>query len=83
MHIDCGINYYSPELDGGQGVYHHCTSCFSDCIDHEFVNTMVMVSVGRACLVCCSSSREDILEGLMVIFSWFVITPELVHLVSH
>jgi len=83
MEMDCGINCFSPELNGGLGVNHHRAGLFSDCTDHAFGNTILMVSVWRAWLVCCASSREDILEGLIVVFSSSIITPESLDLVSH
>jgi hypothetical protein len=83
MEIDHGINCFSPELDGGQGLHPDHTGLFSDCTDHAFSNTILMVRVWRVWFVYCASSREDISEAVIVIFSWSIITPESLDLVSH
>ena len=83
MKIDCGINCFSPELNWSLGVNHHRPGLFSDCMDHAFGNTILMVSVWRAWLVSCTMGREDISEGLIVVFSQSIIAPELLDLVSH
>jgi hypothetical protein len=83
MEIDCGINCFSPELNGSLRVNQDRPSLFSDIADHSFRNTVLMVSVWRAWLVCSTTGHEDIPEGLIVIFSPPIIAPESLDLVSH
>ena len=83
MEIDCGINCFSPELNQGLGVNHHRVVLFSDCTDHAFGNTIRMVSVWTAWLVCCASGHKDISEILIVVFLLSIIAPELLDHVSH
>ena len=83
MEIDCCINCFSPELNGSLGVNLHRAGVFSDCSDYAFGNTIFLVSVCSAWLVCCSLSREDISDGVIVVFSSSIITPESLDLVSH
>jgi len=83
MEIDCGINCFSPELNGSMRVNHHCPGHFSDCTDHSFGNTVRRVCVLKSWLVCSTAGCEDILEGLIVVFSPSIIAPEALDLVSH
>jgi len=83
MKIDCSIDCFSPELNGSLGVNHHNSGLFSDCTDHLFGNTVRMVGVWRAWLVCSTAGREDISKGLIVVFSPSIIAPESLDLVSH
>ena len=83
MEIDCGINCFSPELNWNLGVNHHRLGLFSDCTDHVFWNTILMVSSSRVWLVCCSTGCENISEGSIVIFSPSIITAESLDLVFH
>ena len=81
MEIDCGINCCSPELNWSLGVNYHHPGLFSDYTDHAFGNPILMVSVWRIWLVCCTAGREDILERLIVVFSLSIIAPESLDLV--
>jgi hypothetical protein len=83
MKIDCGINCFSPELNGALEVNHHGVCLFSDCTDDVFRNTVLILSIWRAWLICCASSREDISEGSIAVFSSSIIPPESLDLVSH
>ena len=83
MTIDYGIDCFSSELNGSLGVDHRCLGIFSDCTDHWFGNTVLMVGVWRGWLVCSPAGREDISKGLIVVFSPSIIAPELLDLVSH
>jgi len=83
MEIDCGINCFSPELNWSLGVNHHCPGLLSECTDHSFGNTILMAGVWRASLVCSTTGCENISEGLIVVFSSSIVTPELRDLVSH
>ena len=83
MEIDCGINCFSAELYGSLRVNHHCPGLFSDCTDHSFSNTILMMYVWRALLVCSTAGREDIPEGLIVVFYLSIIAPLLLNFVSH
>jgi len=82
MEIDCSINCFSAKLNGDLEVNHHHPGLFSDCMDHAFGNTILIVSVWRVLIVCCASSHKDISEGLIVIFSSSIVTPALLDLVS-
>jgi len=83
MKIDCGIDCFSPEQNGSLGVDHHRQGFFSDCRDHLFSNTVCMVGVWRAWLICSNDGRKDISKGVIVVFSPSIITPESLDLVSH
>jgi len=83
MEIDCGIYCFSPELNGSLGVDHHRPGFFSDCMDHSFCNTILMMSICRAWLVCSTMGRKDISEGLIDVFSLSIISPESLDLISH
>jgi hypothetical protein len=65
------------------GVNYHRPGLFSDCTDHAFGNPILMVSVWRTWLVCCTAGREDISDGLIVVFSPSIIAPESLDLVSN
>ena len=83
MEIDCGIKCFSPELDESLGVNHHRPGYFSDCTDHLFCNTIVMVSIWRPWFVCSTAGSEDMSEGLIVVFSQSRVVPESLDLKSH
>jgi len=83
MEIDCSINCFSPELNGSLRVNHHRTGHFSDWADHSFGNTVLMVGVWRAWLICRTAGRDDISEGHVAVFSPSIIAPESLDLVSH
>ena len=83
MEIDCGMNCFSPELNWNLGVDHHRPGLFSDCTDHVFGNTILMMSVWRAWHVRRTTGRKDISEGLVVVFFPSIITPESLDHVSH
>jgi len=83
MEIDCGINCFSPELNWNLGVNHHRPGLFSDCTDHAFGNTILMVSIWRVWLVCCTAGCENVSEGFIGVFSPSIIAPESLDLVSH
>jgi hypothetical protein len=82
MEIDSGLNCFYPGLNGSLRVNHHRPGLFSDCRDHSFGNTVLMVGVWRAWLVCSTAGRKDIPERL-VVFSSSIIAPESLDLVSH
>ena len=75
MDIDCSLNCFSPELNWSLGVNHHLPGLFSECTDHAFGNTILIVSIGRAWLICRTMGRKDISEGVIVVFSKSRITP--------
>jgi hypothetical protein len=83
MEIDCGIDCFSPELNERLGVDYHRPRVFSNCTDYSFCNTILMMSIWRAWLVCSTMGREDIWEGLIVVFSLSIIAPELLDVISH
>lgn len=83
MAIDCGMNCFSPELKCSLGVNNHAPGLFSDCTKHAFINAIVMVSIWRPWLASGTVGHKDISEGLVVIFSQSIITPELLDIVSH
>jgi len=83
MEIDCGINYFSQELNRSLRVNHHCQGLFSDCTDHLLGQTVQMVCVLRGWLVWSTADHDDIPEVLIVIFSPSIIAPESLDLVSH
>jgi len=83
MEIDCSINCFSLELNWSLGVNYHRPGLFSDCTDHAFSNTILMVSVWRTWFVCRTMGRKDISEGLIVVFSLSVVAPESLDLVFH
>ena len=83
MEIDCGINCFSTELNGSLRVNHQCPGCVSDFTDHSFGNTILLVAIWMARLVCSTVGCEDILESDIVVFSLSIIAPESQAVISH
>ena len=83
MEIDSGINCFSPELNGSLRVNHHCLGLSSDCTDHSFGGTVLMVAVWRTWLVCSTAGCKDIPEDLIVVFSPSIIALDSLDLISH
>jgi len=81
--IDCCINCFSTNLNGGLGVKQHSVGLFPDCTDHSFGHTILIVSLWREWLICFASSRKDISEGFIVVFPSSIISSESLDLVSH
>jgi len=83
MEINCGIDCFSPELNGSLGFDHHRPGYFIDCRDHSFRNPVFMIGIWTAWLKHSSAGHEDISQRLIVIYSLSIIAPELLDLISH
>jgi len=77
MEVDCGDDGFSPKLDGWLRVKHHSSNHPGDGTDHSLSNSILVVRVRCALIICCTAGGEHRAEGLIVILpSAFVsLTP--------
>jgi len=82
MEVDCGVDSFSPKLDGCLGVYHHGSCLLSDCPDHPLQDAVLMVRVWRAGFICCTTGSEHRAEGLVIVLSSAIIASESFDLIT-
>ena len=83
MEVDCGIDCFFPKDKWRLAVNHHGSCFLGDGLEHAFGDTILMASVGRTWFLCCATSSEHPLEGLIIIFSVANVALKLFDFVSH
>ena len=83
MEVDSGIDCFSPNNLQCLGVNHHRACFLVGGLDHSFGNPILMVRVGGTWFLCCAMSSKQQLDGLVVIFTVAIITPQLFHFLSN
>lgn len=75
VEVDCGTDCFSTKDTCRLRVTHHRLCSLADGVDDLFVNSMLIVSLGSAWLICYAMSTMHHPEGHVAILSVCIIAP--------
>jgi len=76
MEVDRSVDGFYPKLDMCLGVNHHSSSLLGDGTDHSLSDSILVVRVRRAQIICCTAGGEHRVEDLIVILPSAIIAPK-------
>jgi len=82
MEVDWCVAGVSPTLERWLGVNHHSSSLLRDGTDHSPSDSIVVVRVRQARIICWTAGNEHRAEGLVIVLSSDIVSSELIDLIA-